>query len=263
MDPGINIRILRYPREAITSATVSRAGLRSSFTNAGATTNFVVEYETALGVSGAALAGTVLATCEADLARVKQWFSDLTPPGLPFTSSIVQGSFGAFHTTCQATQLHLAAFDETNGELVEMVNMAEVVEVFEAGQAVGWDCGASNGEGLSRVLATELHPTQLNGLTTAASWLDQAPRQNFVDTTDQTDQNAISTGCAVLFLNYLRYQLKFSWEQIVAAGGPTLAYTYTFLTGQKDGWQSFSNLLSQHFPVGIPSHVTTDNVFPL
>ncbi len=82
---------------------------------------------------------------------------------------------------------------------------AEIVEVFSAAQGGDWDCGASNGEGLSRVLATELYPAELDGYTTAADWLDGG-RPDDVNQTNPTDQDAVSNGCAVLFLNYMRYQ---------------------------------------------------------
>jgi hypothetical protein len=257
------VRVFCHPAEEITAEAVRRAQQGAGFVAAGSTDHFVVEYEPDLGTSGAALARAVLGSCEADYARVEAWFGGLVPSGLPFTCRIVQGSFGAFHSTCGATRLHLAAFDGTNGELVEMVSMAEVVEVFSADQHAGWDCGASNGEGLSRVLATELHPTQLDGFATAAAWL-RSSRPNFVDANDPTDQNPVSTGCAVLFLNYLRSQLGFAWEEIVTKGKPTLAATYRALTGGKhDGWQAFSSLLAAHFPPGGAVDVTGDNVFPL
>jgi hypothetical protein len=257
-----SVQILRHPAEELVSHTV-QAHRRAKYTKRGSTPNFTVSYQTALGQSGATLAQAVLGACEADYSQMQRWFGNLVPPGLPFTCFIDKGSFGAYHMTCADTALHLAAFDGKSGELVEMVNMAEVVEVFSAAQAKGWDCGAGNGEGLSRVLATELHPTQLNGFTTASAWLDSNPRPNFVDNNDPTDRNAVSTGCSVLFLNYLHYQLGFSWHDIVAAGGVTLADTHATLTGKSGGWSAFSALLEAHFPTGRTSGVTKDNVFPL
>jgi len=103
-----------------------------------------------------------------------------------------------------------------------MLMIAELVEVFEALQGAGWDCGASNGEGLSRILATELYPAALDGFTTATDWLDTPDRPDFVNQTDPSDTNFVSTGCAVLFLNWLHYQLGYDWTAIVGAGGPTL-----------------------------------------
>jgi hypothetical protein len=61
----------------------------------------------------------------------------------------------------------------------------------------------------------------------------------------------------------LRFQLNFSWTQIIAAGGATLAGTYQQLTGQNDGYTKFKALMDQSFPPGQPSKLTTDNPFPL
>src|SRR5438105_4835638 len=80
-------------------------------------------------------------------------------------------------------------------------------------------------DGLSRIFATELYPASLDGFASGASWLDGG-RPDYVNATDPTDRNYVSIGCATLFLNWLRYQLHFTWAEIVAAGAPTLAGTY-------------------------------------
>jgi hypothetical protein len=144
-----------------------------------------------------------------------------------------------------------------------MLLVAELVEVFEAAQNLGWDCGASNGEGLSRVLATALYPAELDGYTTAAAWLDTPNRPDWVNNNNPTDQDAISNGCSVLFLNYLNSQLGYGWDQIAKAGASTLAQTYTKLTGNQDGWNQFRQQLDGNFPLGTPSGLTTDNPYPL
>src|SRR5436305_12631038 len=115
----------------------------------------------------------------------------------------------------------------------------EEVEVCEANLANGWDCGATNGQGLSRVLATEMYPNVLDGFATAAQWLD-SDRPDYVSANVPDDTDAKSNGCAVLFLNYLHYQLHFGWADIVQAGGATLAETYQRLTGQEDAFGPFS-----------------------
>jgi hypothetical protein len=46
-------------------------------------------------------------------------------------------------------------------------------------------------------------------------------------------------GCSVLFLNWMSFQLKYAWNQIIAAGAPTLAETYKNLTGKNNGWEAF------------------------
>jgi hypothetical protein len=61
----------------------------------------------------------------------------------------------------------------------------------------------------------------------------------------------------------MRYQLNFSWQQILQSAGPTLAHTYTNLTGNSNAFQPFATLLQQHFPQGTPSGLVNDNPFPL
>ena len=112
-----------------------------------------------------------------------------------------------------------------------MLNVAEVDEVMMANQGAGWGCGTSAGEGLSRVLATQRYPASLDGFASAATWLNGSKRPDWVTNTEKTDQDYVSTGCATLFLNYLRYQLHFSLARIVEAGGTTLQQTYQKLTG--------------------------------
>jgi hypothetical protein len=252
-------------------AAAPQAGFDYPATLQGSTAHFNVYYDPSLGSDGVTIANGVLATCEADYQTLSGYFAGITPPGLPFNivvaplSSPPNGTGGAYHDTCAAVTLYCDAktTPSVDVDLTRFLVIAEEVEVFEAAQGVGWDCGANNGEGLSRVLATELYPNELDGYATAAAWLDSSNRPDYVDTTDPTDQNPVSTGCAVLFLNYLRYQLNFSWSAIVGAGAPMLGQTYTNLTGATNGFQQFSTLLQANYPIGTPSGLTTDNPFPL
>lgn len=256
------LHILGLPGLGIPAAAPRLARDGGPYTFRNKTANFNVFYENGLGDNGPVLADGVLASCEAEYAQLQGLFGGIVPAGLPMSVYVVAGDFGAYHATCAATEMHCAAFDGSNVDLVRMLVVAEEVEVFSAAQG-GWNCGASTGEGLSRVLATLLYPSQLNGFTSAASWLDTPDRPDFVNNTDPTDQNYVSIGCAVLYLNWLQTQLGFSWSQIIAAGGPTLAATYTNLTGNPDGLTPFATLLAGAFAVGTPSGVTTDNPFPL
>jgi hypothetical protein len=180
---------------------------------------------------------------------------------LPITIFIDGGAFGAYHGSCADTGLHLAAFAGNNADLVRFLLVAELDECFMAAQS-HWGCGNSSGEGLSRVLATDRYPAALDGFASAPTWLDGS-RPSWVDNTEDTDRDYLSIGCAVLFLNYLRYQLHFPWAQIVAAGAPMLAATYTTLTGRADGWGRFTALVNYKYPEGMPSGVTGDNIFPI
>jgi hypothetical protein len=120
--------------------------------------------------------------------------------------------------------------------LANFLNCAEVDEVLMAAQAKGWNCGASAGEGLSRVLATELHPASLGVFASASHWLNSA-RPDWVTQTEGTDRDHVATGCATLFINYLRHQLHFSLAQIVQAGGTTLQLSMNEAS-RSGGWVS-------------------------
>ncbi len=235
----------------------------AALTKVGSTQHFQVYYDGSLGAAGRALADAVLLTCEKDFTSLQGWFGGIVPDGMPFVVNITPGTGGASHSSCAATTLNCDAFSGTNSDLVRMLVVAEADEVFMAKQGTGWDCGASNGEGLSRILATELYPAQLDGFSSASSWLNADPRPDFVSSNDPTDQNYVSIGCTVLFINYLRHQLGFDLAQIVQAGGATLEDSYRALTGKSNGFEPFSSVLQGHFPVGTQVALGDDNPFPL
>ena len=241
-----------------------------AYTLAGSTANFDVYYDSGAGAGGQTLANTILASCEADLAWLLQLFG-VSAPGrfstylMPYTGQ----PGGASHAFCLSRDIYCTTWPGDGG-LENFLNCAEVDEVIMAVQGAGWNCGASAGEGLSRVLAFELHPSsqwlpanQNHGyFVTASNWLNGG-RPDWVTQTEPTDQHKVSIGCATLFLNYLRYQLHFSLSQIVQAGGTTLQQTYQHLTGSSDAFGPFAALLALHFPPGIPVNLLSDNPFPL
>jgi len=246
------------------AAAPPETGFDYPATPAGSTPHFQVYFATGFA-NGPQITQGALATAEKDYETLVGFFGGLTLPTFPMNIIVAPGIGGAYHYGCSAVDLYCDGDSSATPDIdhTRMLVVAEEVEVFEAAQNQGWDCGASNGEGLSRVLATELYPAELDGFFTAASWLDSPDRPDWVSQTDPTDQNAVSTGCAVLFLNYLRYQLNFSWPEIVEAAGSTLEQTYDALTGNSGGFSSFKALLDSNFPPGQPSGLTTDNPFPL
>jgi hypothetical protein len=234
----------------------------------GSTTHFEVWYAEVQAPNGPALADAVLGTCEADYAQLQGWFGNIGIGSLPFVVRIQQGDQGATHFGCTATELFCDAFNGSDLDLVRSLVVAEEDEVFMANQNTGWDCSASNGEALSRVLAAAIYPNELTpagsgiSFATGASWLDSS-RPDWVTNPEASDSNPVSIGCGTLFINWLRYQLGFSLDQIIQHGAKTLAETYHNLTGLTDGFQRFSALLAAHFPVGTASHLANDNPFPL
>jgi hypothetical protein len=266
--PGMEEALIRQARDRAAAAPM---GFDFPATFRGSTAHFNVYYDdTTLGATGAAIADGVIATCENDYSVISAYFGGLTPNNIPFNIVIAaldpsgQGGAGAYHYGCGGIDVYCDAktVPALDIDYTRFLVVAEIVEVFSDTQGIGWDCGASNGEGLSRVLATDLYPAELDGYTSAAVWLDGG-RPDFVNNNDPTDRNYTSIGCSVLFLNYLRYQLDFTWQEIVAAGGATLEASYQGLTQQPDGWTPFANLLSAFFPPGQPSGLATDEPFPL
>lgn len=246
--------------------TSSLAQFEVPATLQGQSTFFTVYYDDGFGSSiGAALAAGVLARCDSDYDAIFEIFGSVTVP-LPMTCVIVNNADGAHHQTCidnviYASGLALAPPNFPDVATALAVLVAEEVEVFSAAQGLGWDCGNTNGEGLSRVLAEELYPGVLDFFHTADQWLDFG-RPNFVDFNSGTDQDSLSNGCSVSFLYFLRYVLGYEWTAIVQAGGTTLEETYERLTGQTGGYTALRQCVDALYPPGSMSGLTTDNPFP-
>ncbi len=227
------------------------------------TAHFTITYSRSLGVDGPTVAQTIVARCENDYTTLQQIFGGLTPASLPFQVRLTPGATGASHATCLATQLMIGVRSAPAGDpqFVNALVVAEEDEVFMATFGHGWNCGFSNGEGLSRVLSNELYPgTEPSGFVSAPVWLDSG-RPDFVNNTEQTDRDYVSIGCSVLFLNWLHTALGHSWHDIVAAGSDTLAATYHNLGEAGDGWTRFKGVIDGRFPPGQPSGLTNDNPF--
>jgi len=264
-------RVLAHPAHR----RVRRAGTQfdpvaSPATLAGSTEHFHVFFAKVLGQSGATIAQAALKNCERDYQKLAQFFAE--QKSLHFNIIIaplsrkMDGTGGAYHHNCLATDLYcdVQLTPQLDPDATNALVIAEEVEVFEAVQAGGWQCGGSNGEGLSRALAEELYPNVLEnlGYSSAATWLNSR-RPNWVGRTLPTDRSGVGNGCAVLFLNYLHVQLGFAWDKICQAAAPTLAGTYMKLTGRTAPFAEFAALLQKKFPRGQQTGLATDNPFPI
>jgi hypothetical protein len=213
---------------------------------------------------------TVLKSCERDYESLAGFFGQSKV--LQFNiiiaplSQALDGKGGAYHHHCGATDLYcdVQITPEINADVTSALLVAQAAEVFEAEQGGGWRCGSSNGEGLSRVLASELYPSVLEerGYATAPIWLN-SNRPNFVRRTHPTDMNPVAIGCSVLFLNYLHSQLGYGWNKICQAAGPNLSDTFHKLTGKTAPFLEFSKQLEKKFPKGKPVSLNTDNPYPI
>lgn len=255
---GIRAHVLARPGQAaqMTQRLSQRAGARLGLPGevpVGQTEHFAVFSDGT--PDGDATAQAVLQVAEPDFAAVQAWFGGLRlPPGhdgdnqttvrtaLPMQVGMDAQAGGAYHYSCEGTDLFIEPVPAIGGGLV----VAEVVEVFQAAQGRGWDCGHTNGEGLSRVLAFERYPALASAFIDTEQFWWTNGHADYVNDNSATDGDEAGNGCATLFLLYLRSQLGFTWEQIVAAAGPTLGATYQLLMGgdPRAGFQDFVQRLS-------------------
>lgn len=223
---------------------------------------FRVSYDLYLGEFGQYCTNLILRTCLADLNSLGQFFSLAPPPNFAVDVQLTVRTDGASHPTCLSTQISVGALT-ANGSapLVRALMIAELAEVFMAAKNNGWQCDFSHGEGLSRVMAEEICPGAIpTALCSAPIWL-QSPRVDYVNSTYHSDRQLEPVGCAVLFLYWMHYQQNIPWQQIIAAGGDTLAETYSRITGDNNGYAEFRQTLDSRYPPGTTSQY--DNVFPL
>ncbi len=209
--------------------------------------NVTLYVDPALGKRGETLAREVLARAETSYAHSRAYFNLAAEPVNVIIAPVgnaTDGSGGAYHYGCSFTtggDIYCdAAFG--NPTLTSGLFVAELTESFMGAQGKGWDCGGSNGEALSRLLA-ELESGgpdgALAGFSTGPMW-DQAGRPNWIDATEPTDQDGESVGCGVVYLYWMISQ-GFTAAEITQAACPdgTLASNYTALTGKRTAWADF------------------------
>ena len=160
------------------------------------------------------------------------------------------GSGGAYHYGCDLTSGRVLYCDADFSDPTTTLGLfiAELDEAFQGDPSnpnQGWGCGFSNGEAHSRVaafLASGGPRGSLAAYTTGPAW-DQVGRPDFVTNTEQTDRNAVSTGCGMIFIDWL-FSLGYSFAQITQAAAPTLAGVYQNLTNKTSALQDFANAIS-------------------
>ncbi len=223
-------------------------GLDYPATQVGVVGNITVSYDPSLGAQGLALANEMLHAVSVPYNNMQ---TDFGIAGGAVTVVIAplsgrnDGSGGAYHRGCDFVSggvLYLdATFDSTSINPLNLevaLYVAELSEAFMGAQGRGWGCGYSNGEALSRFLAEQETPDgTLNGFMTGPDW-DAAGRPDWISKTENTDRDAVSTGCGIVYLYWLR-SLGFSIPQIVQAGGATLSANYHTLTGKLTAYDDF------------------------
>jgi len=172
------------------------------------------------------------------------------------------GTGGADHNGCDYTTGNAIEVDASYG------NPARVSALFEAELSEcsmnGNLCGESTGEALSRWCAAVVGNNALSDFATAPQWVaDNMP--NWVDQTEDTDQDADSIGCGTAFLSWLISQghglEKIAPAMVNLGDSGTLAQLYANLTGDSPGnaWANFQNAI-RALPNGSAS-ITSDDPF--
>src|SRR5579875_295438 len=191
-------------------------GFDYPITQAGVAGNVTVYYDPELGAQGSSLAQQLLGAVTQPYQDMQTWF----------------GATGGV--------LYLdATFDSTGVDPLDLevgLYVAELSECFMGTQGAGWGCGDSNGEGLSRFAAEQETPAgTMAAFATGPAWA-QAGFPDWVDTTENTDQDAVSIGCSIVYLYWMVSQ-GYAIPQIVQAAGATLAGNYETLTGKTTAYQ--------------------------
>ena len=143
------------------------------------------------------------------------------------------GTGGADHGACNFTEGGAievcVAFG--NGGRVSALFEAELSECSMGGNL----CGVSTGEALSRWCSAVVGNNALADFATAPSWVEKG-MPDFVNVTDPTDQNPVSTGCGMVFLSWLQslgHPLRTIAPAMVKLGtSGTLAQLYSALAGR-------------------------------
>jgi len=169
------------------------------------------------------------------------------------------GTGGADHMGCDYTTGNAIEVDAAFG------NSARVSALFEAELSEcsmnGSLCGESTGEALSRWCAAVIGNNALSDFATAPQWYNDG-MANWVDQTENTDQDPDSTGCGMAFISWLMGQ-GYGLEKIAPAmvnlgNDGTLAQLYASLTGDDAGnaWNNFQAAINN-----LPNGVNNDDPF--
>jgi hypothetical protein len=254
----------RHPAERRATAEQRAVGFDYPVQVVGTTPDgkLTVLYDPSLGQPGATLAQQIFSNAAQTYADSQAFFNI---PGQPVNVIIApvngatDGTGGAYHYGCNfvaGSDLYCdAAFG--NPQLTTGLVVAELTECFMGLQNKGWDCGGSNGESLSRLLAELLSGGPngaLSAFATGPAW-DKAGRPDWLDSTEPTDQDAISIGCGMVYL-YWMISKGFTPAQLTQAACPagTLASNYSALTGSNTAWLDFSTAVS-----GLAGPITSDD----
>lgn len=269
---------------------LTSVGLNDIFgQGAGLTTNFHVRIEDTLvnQANVIANANALLSVIEAEFTVTTNWFN--TPAGkfgtgnrqvvnlnLPNRNTNPGANNFGYGSAINLDAQNFNSNAAVSAELVKNVFMAEWSEILMSLSGGKWNASDSSGEALSQYCSIiRFNAGHYNYYGSFVGiWLNNLPRQyQWVTTTEGTDKDKVSFGCALAFIFYLNVQLGFDINSIIAAGAPTLAGVYKNLTGDTfDPTPDFKQIMDAAFPPNNPDGTirtsiingpNQDNPFPL
>ncbi|MBV8943952.1 MAG: hypothetical protein JO286_05275 [Solirubrobacterales bacterium] len=256
----LSLHPLRPPRAAATPAWPTFSGTASLVgTSSSGVTVYVDE---ALGQPALQNAQDLLASADTVVAQNNAIFG-ITGGAVDVIvyaiGGATDGTGGADHGGCDFTTGNAIEVDASYGSPNRVIGLFEA-ELSECAMK-GNLCGYSTGEALSRWCAAVVSSNALSDYATAPIWA-QSGMPNWVDQTEHTDQDAVSTGCGMAFISWLLSQghrLSQIAQAMVALGDSgTLAGLYARITGDAatNAWPKFQAALA-----ALPGGVTTDDPF--
>jgi hypothetical protein len=231
------------------------------------------------------LCNALALSAETDYSTLSSWFANKQFDPIDVYADV--GTNGATNTSSPFRKINFDAGPfQPSGNLqvpdfCRMMLNSEADELF-MDEFGFWERGNSTGEGLSRALAETISPNSImkfQGQSPAAVWLN-ASRPNWINLSEGTDQNYESIGCAVLFLNFLRFQLGRRWEEIIKSAQSfpgvfplslSLDFVFHWLTQPSApwlgpnglAWLQFINFINANFPPGKLVSLPNNNPFPI
>jgi hypothetical protein len=248
------------PRAAATPAWPTFTG---TATLVGTSSSGVTVYvDESLGGQGTQNAQSLLSAADSVVAQNNTIFAITGGPVdviIYALGGATDGTGGADHGGCDFTTGNAIEVDASFGSPNRVIGLFEA-ELSECAMN-GNLCGYSTGEALSRWCAAVVSSNALSDFVTAPSWA-QAGMPNWVDQTEQTDQDPVSTGCGMAFISWLLSQghhLSQIAQAMVSLGDAgTLAALYAQLTGDAatNAWSKFQSAVA-----ALPGGVTSDDPF--
>ncbi len=254
--------------------TYTQAGLP----NGGSTNRFEIQYDTSLSAErGMNLAAELITCCDSDYQWLNAFFPNAVIGWLGSRISIridndparfLSASWGGWGPIYEM-HVHIADLPVSGMRVVDAVRWLIIIEtsemfmrerqVYPFNDWFGISNEGNKGESLSQVFGVEFLRTRLQGVKSlparpswSSLWLSPDPpgRPDFLQSNEDTIDPLPINGCGTLFLLFLRDQLGFSLEQIVAHGGNTLADVYHNLTGDaaSNAYPRFIDVVNLHYP---------------